>query len=477
MKIGRKKMNKFTIMAVDDDSGIQEIYKQTIENTEYCQHIEFYSIYTGKDALNIINKTSIDLAFIDYRLPDSNGVELIKQIYSMSPSTDLMMVSGYSSIENAIEALKVGAKDFLVKPLDYKNLKYLINNLYVNHICQNNSSRIVTPALSPIIGESDVMIKLFRQIRKVALTDISVLILGESGTGKELIAKAIHESSERVDQPFIAINCGAIPRELLESELFGHEKGAFTGAVSKKIGCFEQANHGTLFLDEIGDLDIDLQVKLLRVLQEKEIHPLGSSRKIKIDVRIISATHRDLKQYINVNRFREDLYFRLCVFPLQVPALRDRIEDIPLIVQHCLGELCVKYNRAIIDVSNQAMYQLISYSWKGNVRELKNIIERLFLLTEDEIIESIPEEMFQFRDCFSEQEQYQNFRFLNKPQDFQEVISLAETEKKAIGYALKVFDFNILKTANALKIGRDTLYRKMKSYNINKSSNLFFKNH
>ncbi|MDH5682014.1 MAG: sigma-54 dependent transcriptional regulator, partial [Spirochaetota bacterium] len=292
------------------------------------------------------------------------------------------------------------------------------------------------------------------------------LLQGESGTGKELIARAIHDCSDRVDQPFVAINCGAIPRDLLESELFGHEKGAFTGAIAKKIGCFEQADGGTLFLDEIGDLDLDLQVKLLRVLQDNQIQPVGAVKKIKVNVRIISATHRNLANLMTDQKFREDLFFRLNVYPLQVPALRERPEDIPLLVDHFLDDIQKKYDSPKPHITEHAMNQLLDYCWKGNVRELENMMKRLVLVMDpDKEVDQIPDEMFQFKNEISDQPQTAAQKMIPARTDL--VTSLADTEKASIETALKHFNYNILKTAQALKIGRDTLYRKIKLYDIN----------
>ena len=333
--------------------------------------------------------------------------------------------------------------------------------------------------IDTLIGESPQMEELYQQIQRVSNSDISVLITGESGTGKELIAKDIHRLSHRSEKPFMAINCAAIPHELLESELFGHEKGSFTGAISKKIGCFEQCQDGTLFLDEIGDLSTDLQVKLLRVLQEKEIHPVGSTRPIPIDVRIISATHRDLKELMNQGLFREDLFFRLNVFPIHSLALREKKEDIPIIAEYFLSRFHSKYGGAKKYLSKKATEQLLQYPWRGNVRELQNLLERLYLtlVQGEEKINAIPENMFQFHKPKASSDTTDKSENPNSTHsdllDFftradSPSYTLAEVEKIVIQKTLQLCHYNIFRTAKELEIGRDTLYRKMKLYQIQK---------
>ncbi|HEO65364.1 MAG TPA: sigma-54-dependent Fis family transcriptional regulator, partial [Spirochaetes bacterium] len=336
-------VNPLTLLAIDDDKSIHSVFQDAVSSTRYAKHIQFISAYDGELGLKCLNYQPIDVSFVDFKLPKISGLDILKEQTEKASATDFIMISGQRTIENAVEAFKLGAKDFILKPFDYPDLKSHIERLFEDHQVDTKPFGGKGTALRSLIGESPSMIKLHRQIEKVAQSDLSVLILGESGTGKELIARAVHDSSKRANKPFIAINCGAIPRELIESELFGHEKGAFTGAVSKKIGCFQQADGGTLFLDEIGDLDFDLQVKLLRVLQEDEIRPVGTHKKVKIDLRIISATHRDLESHMAKQLFREDLYFRLNVFPIHAPALRDKVRDIPLLAHHFLEKIHQRY--------------------------------------------------------------------------------------------------------------------------------------
>ncbi len=459
-------MNQMTLLAIDDERSIHNVLKDAVSGTRYAKHIHFVSAYDGESGLRYLNYQPIDISYIDCRLPKLSGLDILKDQAQKANAADIIMISGQESIEMAVEAIKLGAKDFLTKPFNYPNLKSHIEKLYESHQIDVKPSEGKRTALNSLIGKSPSMIELRKQILKVAQSDLSVLILGESGTGKELIARAIHDTSNRANRPFIAINCGAIPRDLIESELFGHEKGAFTGAVSKKIGCFQQAEGGTLFLDEIGDLDFDLQVKLLRVLQEKEIRPVGTHKKVKVDFRIISATHRDLDHCMAKQLFREDLYFRLNVFPIHSPALRDKVEDIPVLANHFLEEIRTRYGSQRKVLSDYAIRQLCNHGWKGNIRELRNYMERLCILLDGAaIIDKIPEDLFQFR-------RFKNpdsFPMAPKDQSLissGQVSTLAEMERMAIKNVLSYFNYNILKTAQALAIGRDTLYRKMKLYDL-----------
>ena len=458
----------YQVLMIDDDQSIHEFVKDTISSTQYSRYIRLVSAFDGQVGLDYIKSYPINVAFIDQKLPHRSGLSILENISQLGLyNLDVIMMSGQNSIQNAITSLKLGAKDFLIKPIDFKNLKKRIENLYENY--QNFQSKYSFQK-SSLIGKSPAIQDIIQQLHKISSSNISVLILGESGTGKELIAKAIHQFSNRCNQPFIAINCGAIPRELLESELFGHERGAFTGAAYKKTGYFQQADGGTLFLDEIGDLDLELQVKLLRVLQEKEIQPIGSSKKIKVDARIISATHRDLQSYMEKKLFREDLFFRLNVFPIFIPPLRDRKDDISLLAQYFLSQSQKKYNlKKPKSFSQQAIKQLTSYSWKGNVRELKNLVERICLtLDHHDEVQLIPDHMFQFK--LNSKIIHSVFPIPSQPnsqqQQQQNVFTLAKVEEITIQNALKHFKYNILRTSQALKIGRDTLYRKMKLYNI-----------
>ncbi len=463
-------MNPLTLLAIDDDRSIHSVFKDAVSCTRYAKHIHFISAFDGELGLKCLNYQTIDVSFVDFKLPKISGLDILKEQAQKTSVTDFIMISGQQSIETAVEAFRLGAKDFILKPFDYPNLKSHIEKLFEDHQVDPKSSGGKDTALKSLIGESPSMIKLHRQIKKVAQSDLSVLILGESGTGKELIAQAIHDSSKRANKPFIAINCGAIPRELIESELFGHEKGAFTGAVSKKIGCFQQADGGTLFLDEIGDLDFDLQVKLLRVLQENEIRPVGTHKKVKVDLRIISATHRDLESYMAKQLFREDLYFRLNVFPIHAPALRDKVEDISLLANHFLEGIQQRYGGKKKILSDRAIQQLCNYGWKGNVRELRNCMERLYISFDDStFIDHIPEDLFQFKDFKGSVQSPIGLNGQNLISSSQ-VSTLAEVERMAIKSVLAHFNYNILKTAQALSIGRDTLYRKMKLYDLKNPS-------
>lgn len=474
---------KFHLLTIDDDKTIHEFLRDTISRTKYAKQIEMFSAYDEKMGLNLLNQQDFNAALIDYFLPNSTGLEIVKQVIYKQRSSDFILISANPQKQFVHDALRLGVRDFWSKPMSYTALKLRIEKLYENHWETSSDSSKETKEKKDydlLIGESPQMEELYRYIQRVSSADISVLITGESGTGKELIAQEIHRFSYRSEKPFVAINCAAIPHELLESELFGHEKGAFTGAIAKKIGCFEQCQEGTLFLDEIGDLSIDLQVKLLRVLQEKEIQPVGSSKRIPINVRIISATHQDLQEYISQGLFREDLFFRLNAFPIYSPALREKKEDIPIIAQHFLSQLHKKYGGAKKHFSKQAIKQFLQYTWKGNVRELQNLLERLYLTIPpgQAEVQAIPENMFQFRNSQDSLDKTENLSPTIPPTepntlDFlghgnNSVYTLAEVEKILIQRTLKIFYYNIFRSAKALGIGRDTLYRKMKLYQIHK---------
>ncbi len=375
---------KERILIIEDDEGVRQLLEDIL-----TEEYDTASAQRGSEALNLLRDDSFSLMIVDLRLPDINGMDIIRQAKRISPHTVSLVITGYGSIESAVEATKLGVYNYLTKPFSRDQLLFNVKGAIEHHhlLKENEDLRETierTYALDNIIGKSQAMLEVFDTIRKVADTDATVLITGESGTGKELIARAIHYNSARKKHPFIPINCGAIPQDLLESELFGHEKGAFTGAVSARQGRFERADKGTLFLDEIGELPLHLQVKLLRVLQEKEFERVGGNRTIKVDVRIIAATNKNLEEAIENKTFREDLYYRLNVIPIYVPPLRERKGDIPLLVNHFLKKLARTKKKRITGVDPAAMEMLMNYDWPGNIRELENIIERTVILKEDE---------------------------------------------------------------------------------------------
>lgn len=354
----------------------------------------------GKTALNAINKNVFDVVICDIRLPDIGGIEILKHCKKVSPETDFILITAYASTETAVDAVKMGASDYIFKPFDIDQIKIKINqciskkklereNVYLKRSVEKHFQ------FENIIGHSPKMQIIFDLIRKISNTSSTILITGESGTGKELVSKAIHFNSLRKDQSFISINCGAMPENLLESELFGHVKGAFTGAVQSKKGLFEVADKGTLLLDEIGEMSQGMQVKLLRTLQEKTIRPVGGTQEIPIDVRVIASTNQDLQKAVSDSKFREDLFYRVNVIPITIPALRERKEDILPLAEHFVKEYSQKMQKSIFRISVEAMNTMENYDWPGNVRELENAIERAIALEISDVItvESLPEKI------------------------------------------------------------------------------------
>jgi DNA-binding NtrC family response regulator len=360
------------ILIVEDKDSFGNMLRASLEDAGISVRLA----KDGRQALRLFKKEKFEIGIIDLRLPDIDGIDLLRELKKADTDTKFLIMTAFGTIERAVEAMKLGAYDFLTKPFDVEQLIALIHRIleeqrryYENILLRDETSKMY--GAPDIIGKGPAIKHVAQLLQKAAPTDATVMIMGESGTGKELFARACHMLSPRKDNPFVAINCAAIPHQLLENELFGSEKGAFTGAVSKKIGKFELANKGTIFLDEVGDLDMELQAKLLRVLQERNFERLGGTYVINIDVRIIAATNRDLMNLVKEKKFREDLYYRLSVFPIRVPPLRERKEDVRLLVDHILKKL-----RSNKNISPRAIEKLRRYDWPGNIRELENTIER-----------------------------------------------------------------------------------------------------
>jgi DNA-binding NtrC family response regulator len=408
----------------------------------------------GLEALKKLQKENYSLALLDLKMPVLNGIETLKKIKEHDINLPIIMMSAYGSVPEAVEAMKLGALDYLIKPFDIEELKIIIKRaikqyeLEVENIYyrEEEEKRF---NFDEIIGRSNSINKVLEMVKSVSSTPATVLITGESGTGKELIARAIHKNSLRKNSPFVVVNCVAFSPNLLESELFGHEKGSFTGAIARRIGRFEMANGGTIFLDEIGEIDLTMQTKLLRVLQEKEFERVGSSRSVKVDVRILSATNKDLKKEVEERRFREDLFYRLNVFNVDVPPLRERKEDIPLIVEHLIGKYNKILNKKVKKVSAKAIELLLDYDYPGNIRELENILERSMIMAKDEIID----------------EKY--FNFINKETHIEKKGTLKDIEKELIIKYLIQNKGNRTKTAEILGISRRSLQNKIKEYQLN----------
>jgi len=374
------------ILVVDDEVNVIESFKQLLKDN--------YKVLTatnGEEALEKVEKENLDIVLLDIRMPGMDGIEVLRRIEEMKENVDVIMVTAVNTMKTAIEAMKLGAYDYITKPFEVDEVVVSIDKVLEKRCLTRELSYLRSEVAKPvkfdnIIGTSEKMQQVYEIVSEMTKNDATVLISGESGTGKELFARAIHFNGLRKDKPFITVDCASIPENLLESELFGHEKGAFTDATSQKLGRFELANHGTLFLDEIGNLKMDMQGKILRVLQEREIQRVGGVKTIKIDVRIISATNIDLKKAIKEERFREDLYYRLKVVPIEIPPLRERKEDIPLLVRCFLGIFNREFGKKIEDITPEAMESLVNYRWPGNVRELRNVIERLVVLTKEVVI-------------------------------------------------------------------------------------------
>ena len=438
------------ILVIDDEQNIRKMLTRVLSPEGFMVK----EANNGLEALKRLQEENYSLVLLDLKMPGLNGIETLKEIRQNDLNLPVIMMSAYGSIPEAVEAMKLGALDYLIKPFDIEELKIIIKRaikqyeLEVENIYyrEEEEKRF---NFDEIIGKSSSINKVLEMVKSVASTPATVLITGENGTGKELIARAIHKNSLRKNSPFVVVNCVAFSPNLLESELFGHEKGSFTGAIAKRIGRFEMANGGTIFLDEIGEMDLTIQTKLLRVLQEREFERVGSSRTIKVDVRILSATNKDLKKEIEERRFREDLFYRLNVFSVDVPPLRERKEDMPLIVEHLTGKYNKILNKKVKKVSAKAMELLLDYNYPGNIRELENIIERSMIMAKDEIIN----------------EKY--FNFISKEEYIEKKGTLKETEKELIIKYLIQNKGNRTKTAEILGISRRSLQNKIKEFQIN----------
>ena len=369
------------ILITEDKASFGEMLKGNLEDAG----ISVYLVRRGREAIQFFRKEKVEIALLDLKLPDIDGIDLLRELKKFETDTTFIIMTAYGTIERAVEAMKLGADEFLTKPFDIDELIAKLTKLlnerrlfYENILLKDEAARL--HGMPEIVGKSTAIKKAAELLRKAAPTDTTVLLLGESGTGKELFARACHALSERKNHPFVPLNCAAIPHELLENELFGSERGAFTGAVSRKLGKFELANKGTIFLDEVGDLDFDLQAKILRVLQEKTFTRLGGTYSIKVNVRIIAASNKNLVDLVTGKKFREDLFYRLSVFPIRIPPLRERKEDIPVLVEYIIRKLHGKQQ-----VSEAAVQKLREYDWPGNIRELENTIERALILTKDVI--------------------------------------------------------------------------------------------
>jgi two-component system nitrogen regulation response regulator NtrX len=444
---------KPTVLVVDDEESILETLSGILNDDGY----EVVTSSSGEQALTFVKETSPEIILLDVWMPRGiDGLETLKAIKEISQQPIVIMISGHSNIDTAVQATKLGAYDFLEKPLSLEKVLITIKRAIEKMRLENENIALKTRILQKfeIVGESPKIKTLKSEISKTSATPSRVIIFGESGSGKELVARALHESSNRKEEGFVEVNCAAIPHELIESELFGHEKGSFTGAYERKKGKFELADKGTLFLDEIGDMSLTTQAKVLRVIETQEFQRVGGSKKLKVDVRIIAATNKNLIEEIKSGVFREDLFFRLNVIPIHVPPLRERKTDIPLLVEYFLTNFAQQYGQKIKKISKATMRGLMAYGWPGNVRELKNTIERFVIMTQDEIIDA------QYIPSLREQRiDYSSYKTLREARE--------HFEKDFIHKKLQENNWNISKTAEELEIERSNLHRKIKSLRIN----------
>ena len=440
--------NKGNILIVDDEPNALKVLSAILSDSGYS----VTEAINAKTAIQQVCKADIDVVITDLKMPDMNGIELFEHLSKHHPELFIIFLTAYGTVESAVDAMNMGSFYYFIKPPDYQKLKNIVAKAIEQSrlkkelaaLKQQLSEKIHHPV---IIGNTPEMVKVFKTVQTIRDSESSILICGETGTGKELIARSLHDSSVRRDKPFISMNCAAIPRELLEAELFGHEKGAFTGALSRRIGKLEEAAGGSVFLDEIAELELSLQAKLLRVLQEREIERLGSNNKIKVKFRLISSTNRQLKKEIHEGRFREDLYYRINVVQINVPPLRERKDDIPLLASYFVKEMCIRENK-ILTLADEVIDIFLRHDWPGNIRQLKNVIERAVVLAKDDKI--TPKEL--------------PAEFLGKRKQREPgtlMMSLKEIESEALKNAIQACNGNKSKAARTLGISRKSLYKKL----------------
>ncbi len=441
---------KLSIMIVDDEMIIRESFLHWFE--KYGHVVGVAS--SGVEALEKLETFPFEVLFVDIKMPGMDGIELLERVKTDYPDTTVIIITAYGSIETSVKAMKMGAADYLLKPFKPEQLSLVMEKVSYQKKLASRYNYLKgrleqITRFDNIIGQSPVMEEIFKLIPDIALSDSSILLTGETGTGKELVAKAIHAKSRRANLPFIAINCGAVPDSLLESELFGHQKGAFTGATHSRKGYLEVVSGGTLFLDEVGEISPKMQVDLLRVLEEKKITRVGNSQPIEVDFRLISATRENLEKKIADGSFREDFFYRINVIKTEIPSLRERKEDIPLLIQHFLEKYSQETTKRVDHVSDQAIKLLKQYDWPGNVRELENAIERAVVLSKSRTLE------------------IKDFSFLQPPTaPFSRTRSLLEMEQEHILRILEECAWNVTKAAGVLDINRVTLHKKIKRYNL-----------
>ncbi|RMF22605.1 MAG: sigma-54-dependent Fis family transcriptional regulator [Bacteroidetes bacterium] len=441
------------VLIIDDESDIRSLLTRILR----LEGFEVLEAETGRQGLKLLEKRPMHVVICDVRLPDAHGVDLLPKIKEIQPLCEVILLTAFGTIPDGVNAIKLGAFDYITKGDDNNKIIPLVNKAAEKAFLQYRVQQLEEKAgerfrFDQLVGKSKPMSRAVEMAKKVAQTDTTVLLTGETGTGKEVFAQAIHYESGRRQQPFVAVNCSALGRELLESEMFGHKAGAFTGAHKDKRGLFEEANHGTIFLDEIGEMDLALQAKLLRVLETNTFLKVGETRETKVDVRVIAATNRDLEKEAAKGTFRLDLFYRLSVFTIHLPALKDRPEDIPLLAEHFIQTFTGRMNRRAMKMSEEFLAALIRHEWKGNIRELKNVIERAVILADSD--ELTP-------NCLPLE-----FIYPDHKSDSPESLRLSEMEKMHIRKVLAYTKGNKTRTAELLGIGLSTLYRKIEEYKL-----------
>ncbi len=449
------------ILIVDDEAFIRENLERIIAEENYRP----ISTESPEEALRIVTDEEISLVLLDLNLGSDSGLDVLRAMREVDPEILVIIITGYGTVESAVEALKIGAYDYIKKPFKADAIRLIVKLALETQHLRRKVKRLSRDSDGiNMVGNSPALLQIFQQIREVAKHETAtVLITGDSGTGKELVAQAIHNLSPRSEQPFIEINCGSLPFNLLETELFGHERGAFTDAKTRKIGLFEEADGGTIFLDEIGEMDISLQVKLLRVLEDRKIRRLGGNRNIEINVRIVAATNADLKSAIESKNFREDLYYRLNVFPIHIPPLRERREDIPILLETFLQRFSREFNKTIQQFSRDALDLMMRYHWPGNVRELRNVVERICIMhnVEKILADHLP------REIWGESPQSEMpFKYEIPPEGIILDDVVDQIEKELVGKAFQITGGNVAKTARILNVPRGTLRYKLEKYHL-----------
>lgn len=454
------------ILIIDDESFIRENVSRILSEEGY----QVWQAADGTEARDIVSGGEIDLALLDLNLGNENGTDVLKTLKSLDPELLVIIITGFGSVESAVDTLKLGAYHYMKKPFKADALRVIVKLALQTQTLKREVRNLkrsggFSTGSAPMIGTSSALHDVIEQVREIARVPSTVLVTGESGTGKELVARAIHDLSERRDSAFIAINCASIPSTLLESELFGHEKGSFTSATNRKNGLFEEAHHGTIFLDEIGEMDMAMQAKLLRVLQERTIRRVGGLKDIAIDVRVIAATNRNLPEKISAGQFREDLFYRLNVFPIHIPPLRERSEDIPALTAYFLDNFSRSFGRNFVAVAPEACRQMEDYNWPGNIRELRNVIERICIMRTGPTLlpEYLPQEI---RASYTPATAPPPSTVFTLPPDMGLEDAIAGYECSIIRQALAKSQSNVMQAASRLKIPRGTLRYKMDKYGL-----------